>query len=199
MLLITLLHAFLSLFPSVEREKEIAYEGTIVLETNEIVTGLFYFEEKMNLLYKRKQTGLEIFPIYKVKALYFYDARENINRRYIKLANDKSRSNLPNQLYEVVLGGELKVLRKRKAYDFPVKVESPGLNKAEENAYNYHYFIQFNEDLLEICDFSKKVLPHMRSQHPRELDLLLKEQDWNVHQASGAIQLIEEYNQLNRL
>ncbi len=199
MLLITLLHAFLSLFPSVEREKEIAYEGTIVLETNEIVTGLFYFEEKMNLLYKRKQTGLEIFPIYKVKALYFYDARENINRRYIKLANDKSRSNFPNQLYEVVLAGELKVLRKRKTYDFPDKGESSELTKAEENAYNYHYFIQFNEDLVEMCDFSKKVLPHMRNQHPRELGLLLKEYDWNIHQASGAIRLIDEYNQLNKL
>lgn len=199
MLLIILLHAFLSLFPSLEREKEIAYEGTIVLESEEIVTGTFHFEEKEDLLYRRKKTGLEIFPIYKVKALYFYDARENINRHYIKIATDKSPSKFPYQLYEVVQSGELKVLRKRKAYDFPVKGESSELTKAEENAYNYHYFIQFNEDLLEMCDFSKKVLPRMRSQHPRELDSLLKEHDWNVHQPSGAIRLIAEYNQLNKL
>ena len=194
---IVILSYLLLLFPSLEREKEIAYEGSIVLESKEVLTGTFYFEEKEGLLYRRKKEGLEIFPVYAVKALYFYDARENINRQYIKLVSDGSR--YPYQLYEVVLSGEVKVLRKRKSHDYPLKNDAPELVKAGEHAYNYHYFVLFDDELVGLSDFSREVFPHMFNQHPQELNYLVEGLDWNVKEASGAIQLIKKYNQLSKL
>lgn len=181
---------FIRVFSAFGEEK--AYEGVVVMLNGEVVTGSFLFDEKKDLLYREKESGLEIFPPFRVKSFSFYDAHQNMNRQYIMLA--VRNNGYPFQFYEVVVRGEVKVLRKRKEQDSPVKpgTEEEGFSRHHKE--NYSYYILLENKLTDIRQFAAEVYPVLKEKNKADLAKVIKEDDLNIHNAGTAISLIKLYN-----
>lgn len=169
-----------------------------MLESEEIVTGTFYFDEKQDLLYQKRDSRKVSFPVFKLKSLHFYDEEENINRKFIKIKTDRSISKFPYQLYEVVVGGEMKVLRKRKPYDYPLDPGEEKLSKEKEEVYNYHYYVYRNGVIYPSNRFYKEVYPLLMNENLAVASELLESKDFNLRSLSSIIQFVEGYNQLTK-
>lgn len=185
--------------PSFEEGSEKRYEGAIVLETEEVITGTFYFDEKKDLLYQKLDSRWVSFPVFKIKSLHFYDVEEHINRQFIKIIADKSISKFPYQLYEVVVSGEMKILRKRKAHDYPVSDGEWKLTKEEETVYNYHYYVFWDDIMYDTSRFYKEVYPKLGREDAVIAAEVVKAEDFNMRELSSVIQFVECYNKLAKL
>lgn len=170
-----------------------------MLESEEIISGVFYFDEKLDLLYQKLDSRRVSFPVFKLKSLHFYDAEENINRQFIKITSDKSVSKFPYQLYEVVVGGEMKILRKRKLHDYPVSEGEVELSREEETVYNYRYYVFWNGNIHHSNRFYKEVYPRLTREDGQIAAEVIKDQDYNLRELANVIRFVESYNRLAKL
>ena len=88
------------------------YDGSVVLATGDVIIGKMVVEPSLNALLVQQSSVRTVYPAHKIKSLYFYDDSSDINRRFISL-RDKSMLYNHCQLFEIVVLGEVSVLRKQ--------------------------------------------------------------------------------------
>jgi hypothetical protein len=159
------------------------FEGSLVLSNSEVHIGRISFECDHDLVLFEKNDSRMIFPAHKIKSVYFYDSTTNINRRYVSLkVADGAGSRY--YFYEIVLAGEIDVLRRKKSSAFSKHIDP----------LDYNYFIYYNETLTPLQKFKRKIFPHLQSTSDRRLAEFITARRLNIHLPENAIQIIEYYN-----
>ena len=135
------------------------FEGSVVLSTCEVLVGKISLKDDHDLILFEQGETRTVYPAHKIRSLYFYDRGSNINRRYLSLKEDDGvRSSY--QLYEIVVTGKVDVLRRKKSAAFS---EHP-------SELDFNYFIRYNDEIIALRKFKKKVFPHLRSQPDTRLE-----------------------------
>jgi hypothetical protein len=92
-------------------------------------------------------------------------------------------------LYEVVIHGKAKVLRRPRALTFSDTLD-------EINDYNY--FVLYNEELTPIKKFRTVVYPELIQEKPIEIEQFVSSHHLNINEMKSALLILKEYNQLQR-
>jgi hypothetical protein len=87
------------------------HDGSVVLASREVLTGKITMEAGFDLVLLRTADSCLVLPAHKVLSLYFYDADENINRKFVSLKESED-ARAPRHFYEVVLYGKVNVVRR---------------------------------------------------------------------------------------
>lgn len=173
LLLFVNFHAFSTKLP-------LWYEGVIVLSSEEVLTGQVAIHVDHDIVLYKSGEKVEVYPAHKVRNIFFYDQKADINRKFISLG--QYRQNIKEyKLYEVVLRGELTVLRKEKRY-------------AKNQHNDFAYYIKYKDRILSLKQFRNRIFPSMRSND--ELSLFMRSEHLNPNLAKDAILLIKFYNAL---
>ncbi len=161
------------------------FEGSLVLATCEVLVGKISIKDDHDLILFEQEEKRTVYPAHKIRSLYFYDRGSNINRRYLSLKEDYGvRSS--HHLYEVVVTGKVDVLRKKKRSAFS---EHP-------SELDFNYFIRYNDDLIALRKFKKKVFPQLRSDPDTRLENFITANKLRADLPTNAIRIIEYYNSI---
>ena len=167
-------------FQSISAKLPVWYNGVIVLSNEVVLCGQVAVHANHDIVLYKSGEKVDVYPAHRVLNIFFYDQRAAINRKFISVA--QYRQNIEEyKLYEVVLRGELTVLRKEKMY-------------ARSQHNDFAYYIKYKDKILPLKQFRNKIFPSMRSNN--DLSLFMKREHLNPNLAKDAILLIEFYNEL---
>ena len=164
------------------------FEGSVVLSTCEVLVGKISLKDNHDLILFEQGETRAVYPAHKIRSLYFYDRRSNINRRYLSFEEQNGvRSSYV--LYEIVITGKVDVLRRKK------------MNAFSEHAseLDFNYFVRYNNELTELRKFKKKVFPQLQSEPDTRLESFIAANKLRPDLPVNAIRIIEYYNSLVRV
>ncbi|HOX82650.1 MAG TPA: hypothetical protein PLJ60_16590 [Chryseolinea sp.] len=162
------------------------YEGSVVLKTNVVLTGEISIEPQYDLILHRIHGKMEVYPAHKIQSIYFYDAKENINRKFISLKDSRFFNH--HQLLEIVLKGEVSIYRRQKAWT----------GKSPSDADGFHYFVRYQDKLVDLQKFRNQVYPHLLKSTGGILSAFMDERKLNPNSPSNAILIIDFYNHIKK-
>ncbi len=160
----------------VAAQGDLWYSGAVVTKENQVLAGDILFHPRYDLLVVRQNDQTSVMIAGKLKSFQFYDESINVNRKFISFSN----AALENKIYEVVVSGEVMVLRREKN----TTVEIP----SDEAGFNY-YFLQ-NGSVRDLRKFRASLYPQLRSL----LEVERKHLHLNPNEPADVIQMIELYN-----
>jgi hypothetical protein len=170
---------------SARAEESKWFPGVIVLADGGLVMkGELALEDVLDVILFRGRNGLQVLPAHRIAEVRFYDHDSNINRHFISLL--KSGPRRESNLYEVVLEGGVKVLRKRKGL----------LKKNRSDRYDYRYFVAKEGQLVGLKQFRNKIYPDLIRANPEAIIAYQRSHKLNPNLASDAILLIGYFNDL---
>ncbi|SHH37944.1 hypothetical protein SAMN04488109_3936 [Chryseolinea serpens] len=160
------------------------HDGSVVLASRKVLTGKITIESAFDLVLLRAGDSCLVLPAHKVLSLYFYDADENINRKFVSLKeNEDTRA--PQHFYEVVLYGKVNVVRR-------LPLTRPRRRGAD--AQDYVYFVQWENALTKLDHFKKDIYPTLLSSSGKMLGEFVSANRLDPADAAQAIRIIEYYD-----
>ncbi|HEY9046896.1 MAG TPA: hypothetical protein VIN08_13425 [Ohtaekwangia sp.] len=163
------------------------YEGSLVLHTQQVRVGAIAIEAGHDLILFRAHDTVSVYPAHKIRYMQFYNPQSNMNQKYISV-QEKDIAWRRYRLYELVVYGEVSVLRKEKANVF----------SRASDVDDYLYYILYNEKLTDLRDFHTKVYPDLMQNGGVLLSMFVLEKDLHPDKSAEAIRIIQYYNQLMR-
>lgn len=179
-----LLFCFLSFNSMVFARQTQWNEGVVVLKGAEVQQGDISVDVRFDLILFRRGDSVMVYPAHRIQSFYYYDASANINRRFISLQNQNNVFR-EYHLYEVVLRGDVSVLRKQKGEI--VSNENP-------DRLNYNYFVKMADVITTLAEFRKKVYPELLKVSHNSLLEFVHREHINPNHADDAIRIIKFYN-----
>jgi hypothetical protein len=158
------------------------YEGALVLKHDEVLKG----QISVNLVYDialfKSGDRLLVFPAHKIESIHYYDPKAKVNRKFTSI-QEKVNAFTAHYLYEIVLVGEISVLRKRISL----------LVDLEDNRGSYRYFARVGEENLELHQFKSRIFPYLNKTCD-SLKEYIRENRLELNNRMHAIQIIDYYN-----
>lgn len=179
-----LLFCFLSFNSMVFAKQTQWNEGVVVLKGAEVQQGDISVDVRFDLILFRRGDSVMVYPAHRIESFYYYDASANINRKFVSLP---SRSNVfrEHKLFEVVLRGDVSVLR---------KIKREILSNENPDGLNYHYFIKMKGVITTLGEFRRKVYPQLLTVSRDSILAFVHRERLNPSHADDAIRIIKFYN-----
>ncbi len=159
------------------------YEGSLVLSDCKVLVGKISLEPEHDLILFSDGDARVVYPAHKIKSIYFYDEAKDINRRYISIKKDDG-VRASYHLFELVVAGEISVVRRKKEPMFSIHNEP----------LDFNYFVYLKEEMISLNKFRRKVLSQLQPDH--RLNEFISINNLSGDRAIDAIRIIEHYNQL---
>ena len=176
-----LLYCFICLC-SLAQAKELEWHaGVLVLRNEKIMSGEVALQGNHDLVLFRKGDTVSVYPAHKIKSVFFYDTRQNVNHRFVSVKEERITHPV-YRLYEIVLQGELGVWRKQTS------------SVANSDKFDFDYFIRYNDHLLPLQQFRHKVYHELLKNSREALLTFVGRENLDPGQPAHAIRIIEFYN-----
>ena len=157
------------------------YDGSVVLASGDVIVGRMVVDPFLDVVLFQENDKRTVYPAHKVRSLYYYDDSYDINRRFIAL-KEKTLPHNHYQLFEIVVRGEVNVLRKQ---------QTRFLNPSD--ALDFTYYVSYRDDVVLLRKFGKKIYPQLKSSMEK-LDDYVSANHLREYDSSNSIKIIEFYN-----
>jgi hypothetical protein len=158
-------------------------KGTVVEKDGQVRIGEISFQSVDLILFKADDKVMVYTP-YHVKAFFYYDAEENVNRKFNSLKVEKNHSHL---FYEYVVWGKVQMVRSVKNKNL--------INGKLRDAFDYNYLVSWNDRYSRIKDFKRNILPSLVEQSPI-LEQLVHDQRLNPSSIGDVVSILKLYNKV---
>lgn len=169
-------------FGTAMAEEAVWYEGSVVLRTDEVLCGRISVEPVHDLILFSANGRLMVYPAARIKAFYFYDAKANINRKFVSLTQ-RSNAFTTDHLYEIVRYGEVRVLRR-----IASKLSDP-----DNDGDGYRYYVQAGGNIVPFRKFRSELYP-MLLRNSHTLEAYVRENKLQPGNSAHIILIIAHYN-----
>ena len=159
--------------------------GTVVLNNDQVVNAEISIAAKHDLVLIKHDDRVDVLAAHRIKAIYYYDKNQDLNRKFISVATN----NFHHQqwrLYEVVLGGDIAVVRKMKTI----------ASKAESDKDDFDYFIYSHNEMVSLKRFRTLIYPELVASQGELLTAYVKANRLNPNNGANAIAIVERFNKL---
>lgn len=157
------------------------HSGSIVLSSREVLVGKISVQPEFDIILFSVNDQTTVYAAHKVESLNFYDTDLNINRKFTTI-QQKVGASLHYSFFEIVIWGEIKVLRRSKS------------NSIRANdACGFSYYIKDGDTLITLFKFRDSLFPKLIQSSP-ELLSYMKEENLNPNLASDTFTIIQFYN-----
>lgn len=160
------------------------HNAVVVLNTNQVLVGEVVIQPGLDLILFKSGDTRTFYAANNINYININDGDVDTPRKFVSLPVDK-HGRLTTNLYEVVLQGELSVLRKPRGGSLP----------EYNDAYSYDYFVKKSSGLVKLSDFRKSIYPIIQGYYSEgQLTKFMNQENLNPWSPSDAIKLIEIYN-----
>lgn len=165
------------------------YEGIVVLENGDVLSGKLLMPTFELVLVVSEEGRLAV-PVHKIDQVRFYDHVANLNRRFGAFSDGTSWGN-QKVLFEIVLFGEIKVLRKPKSF-------FQDISKMKHSDYQYYYVIE-NECIMKLDGSNRDLFVKMKSELGSNFAVFVRERGLYHNYTADAIQMIKFFNESRKV
>lgn len=160
-------------------------EAVVVLNDHEVLVGEVVIQPSFDIVLFKSGSERTYFPVSKISYINMREEGVNVPRKFVTQV-DKENGRSVVRLYEVVLQGELSVLRKSNGKSLP----------NFEDAHSFDYFVKENTSVVKLADFKKKIYPKIeRYYSEKNLTQYLRREHLDPSSPADAIKLIDMYNE----
>lgn len=156
------------------------HPGFVRLKSDRVVEGELSVRTDCDVVILRNGDAMMVYPAHKVETLAIFDTQENQRRTFISVKKEVGAA-VFFELFEVVLGGEISVLRKERS---PWRLRH--LRERE-----FEYFVYSDNVLLPLNKFRKKLFRRVAS---KDLKQYVRKHRLNLYQIHDAVRIIEYIN-----
>lgn len=161
----------------------VAHEGSVVLQNGEVLTGQIYMPS-FELIFLVSEEQRIALPAHKIQQVRFYDAAIDVNRKFeVYRSADGGISGA--LLYEIVLFGDVKVLRRPKV--------SAQLISGASHA-DYLYYFSHNDSIEDLIKFNRLLFSKIKSELGEPLTSFMRVNDLYPDNIVDAMRIIKFYN-----
>lgn len=172
---------------------EVWNKGYLVLENNEIIKGSIFFNAEKDLVEIKTNHRIKTFSPYSVQYFKFFDPQLEMNRVFATFEdNDSRRRKNVRSFFEVLINGELAVLRKEGSSFTPVHQYSYSSIEFIPDM-DFSYFISHPEGVRKMINFNKDVLPLMADKNVEIMEYI-REHGLDSNDFVHQILIIDFYN-----
>ncbi len=157
--------------------------GVVVLTNGQVLTGSIYHPQGFDVIFLRSDDECISLNAVRVQSFRYYDSVSNINRKFVGIKNNKWES----RFYEVVISGEVSVLRELKRYadkSHPDEVDS------------YWYYTFINNTMVPLMHFRNRVYPKLLEEHVVEIQTFVQRERLDLNEMRSALLIIKEFNRI---
>ena len=177
------------------------HEGTVIFTNQTAASGELHLDMELGLLLVRQSGSIKTFPAFKVKHIQLFDEKYGKPRYFISLPYRTPRSNQSANLFEVVLRGDLIVLRKEQT-SLATKVEAFIGNRNNvidpyDEGY-YVYYLYDGEKITKLRLLNKKRMASLMKKYGQEVKGYIKEKHIILKDTYSRIKVIAYYNALSQ-
>lgn len=170
--------------------------GVVVLENNNMLEGDIKFDHKNGVIQCRDNGKIKAFSSHGVVYFYFINKVTNILHRFISVEQSTKDNYHRKDFYEIVLEGELTLLRKRnKAIDPVRRGQTSSTDNMMHHILCYDYYVYYEGEMLEIDKFKKDIVPLMEDKD-QEIQKYADRKNLRLYYLMDQISLISYYNGL---
>lgn len=177
----------ISLFYRVYAADPIAYEGSVVLRSGEVMAGRIYIPS-FELVFVITDDQRLALPIHRISQIRIYDHQLNVNRKFFVQASKESGF-VPPVLFEIILWGDINVYRKPK---------QQFVNFSALDHLDFDYYFEGGDQFEKLEKFSKRLYPIILQERGASIIDFIRANDLSPNDEVGAIQIIRHYNQSKR-
>lgn len=161
------------------------YDGVIVLQNHQVLVGKLRVEQLCDVVLFHHPDSLQVtvFPAFRINAVNYFDALNNINRRFISWQQQNTVK--ATQLYEVVVTGKVWVLRRLNTY-----------HSTPPHDDEYTYYSKTKDELVELKKFGAAVYTQLDNLSGRQLSVYARSRRFDPYLPADAIQIIQYFNSL---
>ena len=173
-------------------------EGVVLLLSDEVVTGQFSLNLRHQLVIRKKDKGTEVIPVHRIRSFRLYDKEKNILRKFKVLDEGQNSRGSLKRIFEVVINGEVQVIRKRSMGLVTHVGQKYAGNSAidlNEEAFNYVYFILYKDNIIPLLKFRRKVMSQLAFEERTSLKQFMKANKLSGSNAADIIVTLKFYNQ----
>ena len=172
------------------------HPGMVILENNHTLEGDLSYDHKNDIIQCREGGKIKAFSSRNVTSFQYLDKATHVLHRFVAIERKDNENYRRKEFYEMVLEGQLPLLRKRN------KSSDPMRQGHTQNSYNmmhhvlcYDYYVYFQENLVEINNFRKNVMPLMKEKK-REVASYADKKNLKLYYLLDQITLLSYYNGL---
>ncbi|HEX5171806.1 MAG TPA: hypothetical protein VFW11_21655 [Cyclobacteriaceae bacterium] len=159
-------------------------EGVIVLNNSEVLAGDVVIEPSLDLVLFRSGEVRTFYPVSKINFVSLREEGVKYPRKFISLQCEE-HGKTAFRLYEVILDGDLSVIRRPNGGSLP----------GTDEVYGYDYFIMDKATIISLSEFRKKIYPVIENYYSeKKLTRFLSKEQLNPWSLSDAIKIINIYN-----
>jgi len=161
------------------------YNGSITLADDQVLVGKFSTNAAASFVVFQIDKEKATILAHEIKSLRYYDSISKINRQFISMK--ETTPFLQWRLYEVVIQGTVKVLRREKRV---------ALTDMRHEINDYDYFTFYKEELIPLKKFRTLIYPKLIREKQMEIEQFVSLHHLNMNEMKSALLILKEYNQL---
>jgi hypothetical protein len=161
------------------------HEAVVVLNDHEVLVGEVVIQPSFDIVLFKAGSERTYYPVSKISYINMREDGINVPRKFVTHTERENGRSVVS-LYEVVLQGEISVLRK------PNGKTLPGF----DDAFSFEYFTKHEASVLKLASFKRKVYPRIeRFYAEKGLSQYLRKEHLDPSSPADAIKLIGMYNE----
>ena len=160
--------------------------GSLVLHTSQVLTGEVSIEARHDVVLFRHNGHVDVYAAHKVSAVYYYDPTANVNRKFVSLTSTSGYRPV-YRLYEVVLAGEVNLLRHERL---------TAAQSSHHEIHGFQYVVRFQDTVMALRKFRSRIYPRLVRSQPESITAFVKDHHLNPSEPAAAIRIIQYYNAL---
>jgi hypothetical protein len=161
------------------------HEAVVVLNDHEVLVGQVVIQPSFDIVLFKSGSERTYYPVSKISYINMREEGVNVPRKFVT-HTERENGHSVVSLYEVVLQGEISVLRKPNGKTLP----------DFDDAFSFNYFTKDDASILKLASFKRKVYPRIeRFYSEKGLSQYLRKENLDPSSPADAIKLIEMYNE----
>ncbi len=173
------------------------HAGLLILPNNEQLETNILFDASTDLIQVQTGTTIKVYSARQVLAFQYFDPHTNVVRHYESHLYARNHARKTRMFFEVVVAGEMKVLRRFKSWKQARSVTASHTDQLWYDSNNtYDYLVYTQNKFIPIKNFKKVILPQLLQEYGDALNAFMKKQQLTVFSQRGRLMVINRYNVL---
>lgn len=158
------------------------FSGAIVLDSGKVLCGTMSVNQIHDMVLFQKAEKVDVYAAHKVQFVHFFDGKANVNRKFISVLQ-KQEASSKYLLYEIVLNGEMSVMR---------KASGPQI-ESDDEVHKFKYFILFRGEIYPLNKFRSTLYP-LLAKSSESVVSYVKRNDLNINSPADIINVLKYCN-----
>lgn len=159
------------------------YQGSVVLKSKSVLRGEISVRHGYDVIFFRVSDQVSVIPAFKIAFINLFDESLQAQRRFVSLNIGLGASH-SFKFFELLVDGEVSILRRELTVWYSLHLDLT----------DYEYFVLYNDEILELHKFRKKIYPTLLENSEGALESYVKTNQLSAKTLEDILEMTEYYN-----